>query len=121
MGLTSFLVTAQSSMLSAGLVNPFKVIGYLFIRSFMRDYLTTQKTLWTLLVTPVPAAAIMLLIFMFFYYGRIEASPQHQTTSPLSVASSQTETPERKLGSSSSNEISARLVHDSDMADRSKL
>ena len=74
-------------MLSGGLVNPFKVIGYIFVHSYLGDFLTSQKRLWTLLVAPLPAAAILVIVYMYFYYGRLEANNHELTSSPLSVVS----------------------------------
>lgn len=87
MGLTYFSIVSHSVYASTGVVNPIKFLGYLYMREDGGRWINSSHSdIWTLLITPIPAAIIFSLLLPLIFTGK---SPFYRSTRAESMIASQ--------------------------------
>lgn len=85
MGMSYFSIVAHSVYASTGVVNPVKLLGYLYVRKDCFRWFSSNKgDLWTLVVTPVPVAILLFILFPIIFVGK---SPFHRSRAESMIAS----------------------------------
>lgn len=71
MGMSYFSIVTHSVYASTGVVNPIKLIGYLYMRKDCFLWLSSNRAaLWTLVATPIPVAIVLFILFPIVFIGR---------------------------------------------------
>jgi glycerol uptake facilitator-like aquaporin len=87
MGLTYFSIVTHSVYGSTGVVNPIKLLGYLYIREDAGRWINSDRSdMWTLLATPIPIAILFSLVLPIIFIGK---SPFYRSRRAESMIASQ--------------------------------
>ena len=71
MGLTYFVVVAHSALISGGLVNSFRIFGYVYSRSNFGDNWSSEISVWPLAVSPIIAGLVGEILFSLVFKGKL--------------------------------------------------